>query len=202
MIPPIISEPMPLRVGGVEVSAGFLVLAAWLYYSDREGVFLWVLASCLCHELGHLLALHLLRVPVRKVRITAVGAEICVAGGMSYRGELAAALAGPTVNLLLAALVSRRSGGELLAGINLALGVFNLIPVGRLDGGRAMECVLSLGVGPEVGRRVVEVTSWVFAVGLLVLGCCLLRWGGNGTLLLIALWMTVSVAGFGGKRRN
>lgn len=202
MILPIISEPMPLRRGRVEVSAGFLLLAAWLNYSDREGVFLWVLASCLCHEAGHLMALRLLGVPVRKVRITAVGAEICIAGGMSYRGELLAALSGPGVNLLLAALMSRWPGGELLAGINLALGVFNLIPVGRLDGGRATECLLSMSLGPVIGRGVAAVTSWVCTAGLLVLGCCLLRWGGNGTLLLIALWMTVSVAGFGGKRRN
>ena len=202
MILPITSEHMPLRRGRVEVSAGFLVLAAWLNYLDSEGVFLWVLVSCLCHECGHLLALRLLGVPVGKIRVTAVGAEICIAGGVSYGGELLAALAGPGVNLMLAVCASRVSGGHLFAGINLVLGAFNLIPIGRLDGGRALDCMLSLTVGPAVGRRIVLVSSWICTAVLAALGGYLLRWGGNGSLLLIALWMAVSMADFGGKRRK
>ena len=41
----------------MEVSAGFLLLAAWLNYWDRQGVFPRVLLACTLHELGHLLAL-------------------------------------------------------------------------------------------------------------------------------------------------
>lgn len=193
---------MPLRRGKLEVSPGFLLLAAWLNYLDGEGVFLWVLVSCFCHECGHLLVLHLLGVPVRQVRVTAVGAEICVAGGVSYVGELLAALAGPAVNLVLAAWFSHVPGGAFFSGINLVLGVFNLIPVGRLDGGRALGCLLGLTVGPEWGRKIMCLSSWACTFVLCVLGGWLLGMGGNGTLLLIALWMTLSMAGIGGKRRN
>ena len=188
--------------GRVEASPGFLLLTAWLNYLDGDGVFLWVLAGCLCHEFGHLLALRLLRVSVSRVRLTAVGAEICIAGELSYPKELLAALAGPGVNLLLAVCLSRVPGGVLPAGINLVLGVFNLVPVGRLDGGRVLACVLGMTVGPEMGERVLTVVSWVCAVGLCVVGCCLLRFGGNGTLLLVSVWMAVSMAGIGGKRWN
>lgn len=186
----------------MEVSPGFLLLAAFLNYLDGEGVFLWVLAGCLCHELGHLLVLRLLRIPVSRMRLTAVGAEICIAGELSYLKELLAALAGPGVNLLLAVCLSRIPGGVLPAGINLVLGMFNLVPVGRLDGGRVLGCLLSMAAGPETGEKVLWVISWMCAAGLCVAGCCLLRLGGNGTLFLVALWMSVSLAGIGGKRWN
>ena len=62
--------------------------------------------------------------------------------------ELAAALAGPAANLAAAWLCCRAEGGALFAGLNLALGCFNLLPVGRLDGGRALHCLLSMSIGP------------------------------------------------------
>ena len=47
-------------------------------------------------------------------------------------------------DLTLAALLCRWQWGGLFAGLNLVLGCFNLLPVGRLDGGRAVGCLISL----------------------------------------------------------
>ena len=69
--------------------------------------------------------------------------------GLSYGQEAAAALAGPAVNLTLALALCRLPGGELWAGLNLVLACFNLLPVGRLDGGRVLRCLLSWLLGPE-----------------------------------------------------
>ena len=55
-----------LRPGRVEVTGGFLLLAAWLNYLDRQGIVLLALLSCALHELGHLLVLRLLGVRVRR----------------------------------------------------------------------------------------------------------------------------------------
>ena len=184
----------------VEVSAGFLLLAAWLNYWDRQGVFPQVLLACVLHELGHLLALRWLGMPVEKLRVTAVGAEIRVAGSLSYRGELAAALAGPAVNLVLAGWMSYLPGGAVGAGINLVLGLFNLLPVGRLDGGRILSCVLALLLGPEYGERAAAVLSVLCVVLLGAAGIGVLWLGGNGTLLMVSLWMAISMSEFGRKR--
>ena len=184
----------------VEVSAGFLLLAAWLNYWDRQGVFPQVLLACVLHELGHLLALRWLGMPVEKLRVTAVGAEIRVAGSLSYRGELAAALAGPAVNLVLAGWMSYLPGGAVGAGINLVLGLFNLLPVGRLDGGRILSCVLALLLGPEYGERAAAVLSVLCVVLLGAAGIGVLWMGGNGTLLMVSLWMAISMSEFGRKR--
>jgi len=61
---------------------------------------------------------------------------------LSYAGELLAVLAGPGINLALAVVCA--GGGEawqLFAGANLVLGIFNLLPLPGLDGGRII-CLL------------------------------------------------------------
>lgn len=137
----------------MEVTGGFLLLAAWLNYLDRQGIVPLALLSCTLHELGHLLVLLLLGVRVRRLSITAVGAEMEIDRSLSYGGEVLAALAGPLVNLALALTFCRFSRGWVFAGLNLALCCFNLLPVGRLDGGRVLRCVLAWLLGPEAAWR-------------------------------------------------
>ena len=67
---------------------------------------------------------------------------------MSYPGSWQRRWRGPAANLAAAWLCCRAEGGALFAGLNLALGCFNLLPVGRLDGGRALHCLLSMSIGP------------------------------------------------------
>ena len=184
----------------MEVSAGFLLLAAWLNYWDRQGVFPRVLLACTLHELGHLLALRWMGVPVEKLRVTAVGAELRLSGALGYRTELAAAMAGPAVNLVLAGWLSHIPGGVVGAGVNLVLGLFNLLPIGRLDGGRILSCVLALAIGPEYGERVAALLSVLCVALLSAAGIWVLWLGGNGSLLMVSLWLAVSVSEFGRKR--
>ena len=91
-----------MRLGRVEVSAGCLLLLAWLNYWDTQGVVPLALAACLLHELAHYGALRLAGAGVRRIRLTAVGAEMEVEGALGYGGDCLAALAGPGCNLLLA----------------------------------------------------------------------------------------------------
>lgn len=191
-----------MRIGRVEISPGFLFLGAWLNYADHQGIFWSTMFSCAVHEVCHLCMLHLLHIPVRRVCITAVGAEICVDSGMSYRGEMAAALAGPLGNFLLAWTASRFPGGELLAGVNLALGMFNLIPVGRLDGGRFLHCGLSVLMGPERGEWVSRQLSCLCLLGLCLTGIRSFCRFGNLTMPLIVLWMLYSFQNIGENRKK
>ncbi len=143
-----VSKRLRMRLGRVEVTGGFLLLTAWLNYLDRQGVVPLALLACALHELGHWAALRALGARVRRVRLTAVGAEMEVDRTLSYGGELLAALAGPGANLALALAFSPLTGGGLFAGLNLALACFNLLPVGQMDGGRVLRCVLAWLMGP------------------------------------------------------
>ena len=184
----------------MEASGGFFLLLAWLNYLDRSRVVPMALAACLLHELGHYLAIRLAGGDVKLIRLTAVGAEMVLDRPLGYWRELLAALAGPAVNLSLAALFCRRPWGLGFAGLNLALGCFNLLPVGRLDGGRALWCLLSALAGPEAARLVREGLDSLCAAALLAAGLWLARAGGNITLLLVALWLLVNF--FSDKKRQ
>ena len=104
------------------------------------------------------------------------------------KGDLIVGLAGPAANLAAAWLCCRAEGGALFAGLNLALGCFNLLPVGRLDGGRALHCLLSMSIGPAA-EEAEAVLDRVLIAFLLALGVLLIGWGGSFTLLLVALWL-------------
>ena len=176
----------------MEATSGFFLLLAWLNYLDRDHVVPLGLTAGLLHELGHYGAVRAAGGNVRLIRLTAIGAEMILDHPLDYRRELAAVLAGPAVNLLLAALFCRQQWGVTFAGLNLALGCFNLLPVGRLDGGRALTCLVSLLSGPGAACRVRERLDGLCAVSLLAAGLWLAGAGGNITLLLTALWLAVN----------
>lgn len=178
-----------MRLGRVEVTPGFLILAAWLNYVDDQGLLLPALACCALHELGHLFILSKLKKSVKYIRITAIGAEMCVEESLSYAEELAAALAGPCVNLSLAAMLCRLPGGAMLAGMNLVLACFNLMPVRQLDGGRALRCLLALLLEPERGERLAALSSWLAALSVCAASLWLAGSGGNVTLAMVAVWL-------------
>lgn len=137
-----------LRWKRVEISAGALLLGAALYYLDEQGVLLMAFCACALHELGHWLVIRALGGRVTALRITCVGAEMRLSARcpLGYWQQIAAALAGPAVNLL-----GRPDGGRawdgggvlLLLGSNLALAAFN--PAARCPTGRRalLWCILA-----------------------------------------------------------
>lgn len=173
----------------VRVTGGFVLLAAWFAAASGWRPLAAVLLAAGVHELGHLLVLALLGAETMSLRLSALGAELETdAARLSYGGELAAVLAGPAANLLCAAaLTALHDKYYTLIGANIILSVFNLLPVRPLDGGRALELLVSWLAGPTAGERVSRFAGWVFGTALAVfLGW--LMWKGGGNLWLLPAW--------------
>ncbi|MEG2420785.1 MAG: site-2 protease family protein [Oscillospiraceae bacterium] len=179
-----------------------MLLAAFLFYVDGTVILLAGFAAFL-HELGHCMVLSLLGGRVEALRITVIGAELKLdrTKPLSYPKEFAVALSGPLVSLL-AAWVSARLGCFLFAGLSLALGVFNLLPVWVLDGGRALYAATA-GLTHEVlAAKLTYRASCLTIAALVGLGIGTLVRYGNLTLLLTALWLlSGAVAGQTRRRR-
>lgn len=101
------------------------------------------LVAAALHEIGHSLTYHKLvgRWPI--VEVTPAGFGIELPDTLLTPKELLMlALAGPAVNLGLAGLlwlamqVKANYLGYCFAAVNLGLGIFNLMPLGQLDGRR------------------------------------------------------------------
>lgn len=153
-----------------------LAVFVWLSSPEVLGA---VLLAALCHELGHYAVLRSRGGWVRAVRISALGAEMQVAGRMSYGGELLAAAAGPAVNLVLAAALGLLGRWweplYLLAGAQAVLGCFNLLPILPLDGGRMLWLALCWGTDPFLADRVTQAVSLAAAGLLTAAGAALAR---------------------------
>ena len=124
-----------------------------------------------------------------KIRLTAAGAEMVLSRPLGYWQEGLTALAGPGVNLLLALLCCQFSWGLSFAGLNLVLALFNLLPIGRLDGGRALYCTLALLAGPGLAAGARSWLDLLCTAAALAAGLALAAVWGNVTLLLAGLWM-------------
>ena len=175
----------------VRITPGFLLTMAVMFWLD-EGVGLlgWGVLACVVHELGHLLVGAALGGRPRWLSLSAVGLELNMEypAGLSYGRELAVALAGPAVNLVTGGICAQ-FGNYLLAGVSFGLGLFNLIPVLPLDGGRALWCVLSALFGAQTGERAADGAAGVL-VGLLAgIGAAAAVSYANFTLLLAAVWL-------------
>ncbi len=191
-----------LKWGKLEIGAGFWVLVGAVLVIGAGEVMPLVAMAALCHELGHLGALYLADARVERLRLSLWGAEIRAdTRYLPYGKEICCTLAGPMVNLALALVLARVSGDYLLAGANLLQGVYNLLPLPGLDGGRALHLCISSLTDPAAADGVCRWVSGICA--LLMTGAALtliLRHGTGLFLLPTALGGLVS-AFFGEKRQ-
>ena len=187
-----------------KISSGFCLLVLWFAYANGWRLLGMVLTAALVHELGHCLALYLLGGQITAFRVGILGAVLeTKTERLSYGKELAVVLSGPGANLLAAAVLSRM-GAMSGCGAHLVLAAFNLLPLWPLDGGRALELMVSWAVGPEAGFQAVRCVG---AAAALLAGGALayLVWVTGGSLWLLSAAGGLLAAGgrsFLGKMRN
>jgi Zn-dependent protease len=185
------------RVAGIDLYIHATFLLVFLYVPKMvangmhpiEAILLIcaVFGCVLLHELGHALM-------ARRFGIGTVDITLYPIGGVARLErmprapgtELLIALAGPAVNFAIAAGI----GGLIVAGaatlgltggmlssfffellvINLALGLFNLIPAFPMDGGRVLRAILSTSVGRVKATRAASMVGQVLAVVFVIWG--------------------------------
>lgn len=186
----------PCKPTKISVSPAVIVLLAAFVWLSSAVLLAAVLLAALCHELGHYLTLRLLGGRIDAITITPSGAEMHIAPGkrLSYGGELLATAAGPVTNLLLSVLFA--FAGQyaaifyLLAGVQLLLGLFNLLPVTPLDGSSILWLATAWFTEPYTADRVTANVGLAVAVLLLAMTAVIgMQSGGGGFLILMALWL-------------
>ena len=105
-----------------------------------------IILAGLIHEVGHLIALKLFRVPIHRLRIGFTGAEI-ETGFMTLGQELVCAVAGPAAGGAIILFADRFPTMALCA---LLQTLYNMIPIYPSDGARALACILRLICAPPI----------------------------------------------------
>lgn len=190
------------RVSGIDVKIHvtfFLLLAwfGWIYWQQGglsaavEGIlFILLLFFCvLLHEFGHALAARMYGIRTPDITLLPIGGvarlERMPANPVQ---ELVVAVAGPAVNVVIAAVLfgflalkfnmaaftglDQADEGmlEKLAAVNVMLIVFNAIPAFPMDGGRVLRALLAMKFDYVKATTVAARVGQVVAVGFFVAG--------------------------------
>ncbi len=179
--------------GGVKIRFDFSFFAAvgiFLAF-DKAGYGIYCLAACFCHELGHLAVM--LAEGKLPDEIIFSGGGICI----RQRREASCAVlaAGCAVNFLLFAvyclILPKDSIFKLMfGGANLVIGIFNLLPIGTLDGKKLLEkaCRRALSyTAAEKFLNAAEVIGCLLAMGALTIPAL------NGTVNLTAVSVMIYI---------
>lgn len=127
------------------------------------------LCSALIHEMGHLICIMRIKKIRPSIRGVLSGFRIRIGDGMTYDEEILAYLSGPAINLFLFVLLSFLALilGELcfiLAIINLATALSNLLPIEGYDGYGAIRAFIGkkeMGTGASRALTAIS-TSLIF----------------------------------------
>ena len=178
-----------------DISPAFALAAALIYLLDEQGIFALAVISAAVHELGHYAALAIFGAKPYLLRLELTGAAMYFdESRLSYGRELVAALAGPTAGLLLA-FAAAFCGAHTLSGVSLILSVFNLLPIGGLDGGRVLSALLSMLLDHERAQRVCFWVTIICAAAMHAAGMYfMLRTHSGGALILAGAALLIKSA--------
>jgi Zn-dependent protease/CBS domain-containing protein len=208
------------RFGGtaVRIHLTFLIFLAWIGFSawQREGaaaardsvLFIVLIFGCVVlHEFGHILVARHFGIVTPEVTLLPIGGVASMQRLPEKPAqELAVAVAGPLVNVVIALVLflfldslDPSALGRLddphvglfarLAAANVFLVVFNMIPAFPMDGGRVLRALLAMKLGGPKATRIASTIGQFFAFLLGFLGLF-----GNPLLLFIAIFVYVAAA--------
>ncbi|MFN3624985.1 MAG: site-2 protease family protein [Hyphomicrobium sp.] len=206
----------------VRMHITFLLLVAWIAavqwsrggaHDALAGVlFILVLFACVVlHEFGHIWAARRYGIRTPDVTLLPIGGVAAMERMPEKPSqEIVVALAGPAVNLVIAAVLFAGLGLRVsteqtwqetlqssfwaqVAAANVVLLVFNLIPAFPMDGGRVLRALLAMRLGYTRGTKVAATIGQVLAVGFAFLGFM-----GNPMLILIAIFIFLAASGEAG----
>lgn len=210
------------KVAGIEIQihATFLILLIWIgliyfqihgnLYAVLQGILflLAVFGTVVLHELSHALTARVFGIHTKNILLLPIGgiAQMEKIPEKPMEGLLVS-LAGPAVNLLLAAalfaLLKLTHGawrfqsdlflkGPFLARfmwVNVGLAVFNLLPAFPMDGGRVLRSLLAFWVSPLRATQIAARMGQTMAIAFFFFGLF-----SNPFLILIAVFIWMGAA--------
>lgn len=131
-----------------------------------------LLGSILFHEFGHYIVARKRGIDTDVIYLDILGARISIDNTGTWKDNFLITISGVLFNLILFLifyLLPQTKFIEFAATLNLILAIFNMIPIGGLDGNRALRFALA-GVLPHVHSSILDLYCSVIGVilGLII----------------------------------
>lgn len=191
---------LQFSVFGIKVKLSFLFFAVVTIYLilDRSGFGYCGVLAAVSHELGHIIAYFLVGERPKSVALSIEGMRITSSDRYLTIGkELFALSAGCFVNfsIFLFLYYGAKENPEFtqMALVQLSVGLFNLIPVGALDGGMILRQILSELFPMRIVLIFLRFLSWFIILPVFCYALLILFRERNVTLLITSAFLMLSL---------
>lgn len=169
---------------GIKVQPSFCILCALsVLMLPVKWVIAWMLAS-LVHELAHYLSLRAFGIEVRSITLGAFGAVMQTAH-MEVLQTAVCSVAGPMGGLLLLFMANEF---PLLAICGFIQSTVNLLPIYPLDGGRALQAILSMLFSARVSACIAKIINAILIIAVSAVSLyATIRYNAGLRLLIVPL---------------
>lgn len=188
----------------------FLFLFLFLLTSQFE-IYIILFVFAILHELGHLVAGLILKFKPEEMRLTPMGLQISFKTQPKEinakikrakeinRKRAIIAIAGPITNFaiaVIAIIVAWVSGNaqniyiyQIIIYSNFLIGMFNLIPIYPMDGGRLLKEVLAISCGRKKAYKITYITSKTILILLTAVASIAILYIQNIAILFILAYL-------------
>lgn len=174
-----------------------------------------IMAYAIIHELGHLICGIILKLKPETFSITPFGLQISFKTDIDLYNtkvkngtklcikKMILALAGPLTNFIIAFILITINNvgintnnlllGETAVYANILIGIFNLIPIYPLDGGRILKEIISIKSGIKKSYYYINKISNITMICIMFISSILLLYIHNVAILIILLYLAYLV---------
>lgn len=187
----------------IKIDLKIFIFILLFIITNQIEIYALVMFFAIIHELGHLLAGVSLGFKPKSINIIPFGLQVefkvyvedynkkIKKGNELCLKRAIIAMAGPITNLfiILICMVCQIPNSENVIYANILIGIFNLIPIYPLDGGRVIKEILNIFVGLKNSYTYIKLISNVTIILLTVIVSITVLYIQNIALILIVLYL-------------
>lgn len=188
----------------IKVNLKIFLFAILFYFTKQIQIYAMLMIFAIIHEFGHLICGLVLGLKPKSLKIMPLGFAIefkistqqynkkIMQGNILELKKLAISLAGPITNFIIVliclVLKSKVDVGYIIYS-NILIGLFNLLPIYPLDGGRCIKSIMYILKGKKISMKYTNEISNLCIVILTAMSSILIYYYKNIAILFIIMYL-------------
>lgn len=188
----------------IKINLKIFLFAIMFYFTKQIQIYAMLMLFGIIHELGHLICGLFLGLKPKSLKVMPLGFAIefklpvdyynkkIRRGNLMQLKKLIIALAGPITNFSIVAgclIIKTKYNIEYILYSNLLIGLFNLLPIYPLDGGRCIKNILHIVKGKRVSLEYTNKIANLCIVTLTAISSIVIYRYKNIAILLIIIYL-------------